>query len=281
VKIACVKCGHENSLGAVFCHGCSQKIEDSLQPGVNYQKKGTTAAKGSKLSGALVRLVFYSIVLGVPLAALLPVGHPEIETGPEEERVKTLHSYKVLKSSINGGANKKISVPVVKLNCIVEDLIKKQKEKSTEVLPLEALGFKLNGDDELIVQAKIKLNDVIPVYVELSGTPSISKSGLTMEYSSVKLGNLPLPGACADYFASEINKGVAPFSEMTAILVYLQVVNVSEGKLKVNLKKKFTTNFNNLMLPGEKRRAGLAAAVKKTSTTTHTITQGAKTTKNH
>jgi len=264
MEIECSFCKHINVIGTVFCKNCGEKISDNaLRKAV---KKRDKADFRSKVSEIISRLAFYAVVLGIPTAMFAPVGHPEIKVVEKGERVNTIHNYKLMMNSIKGGANKKIAITPEKLNYVISSLISKQKENITEELALNSLGIKVDDSDKVVVQAKVKLFDLIPAYVELSGAPTISESGAKMEYSSAKLGHFPLPGFCGKYLAYEIHNSLAPFTEITAMLSWLKDVTVAKGKVKVDLKKRMKTDFTHVLLPGEKR--GISA-FKKTEIQPH------------
>lgn len=258
MEIVCTSCGHMNVLGTVFCKSCGEKIsENALRKAVAKRDKDAIKVKASSVAS---KLVFFVIALGIPAAALVPAALPQIDCLPAGEAAKTAKNFRALKRQLEAGARKKISITPEKINTIASQLLRKHSENSEGKFDLSEIGVKLTGDKKIAIQAKTKLFGVLPAYVEQHGTFTYSDGALVMNGSSSMLGYIPIPGIAWSHIATMLNENVQQFPEIVAVLSYIQDIDVTSNKIKLTLKKSFKTNFNNLMLPGEKKKAAEAEA---------------------
>ena len=82
MMIKCIKCGHENQLGSIFCHECGERIDmDQLSP--EYMKDVNQAKKAKKARRDLIKnvvaLVIFMILCAIVLGVLLPQGQQKFK----------------------------------------------------------------------------------------------------------------------------------------------------------------------------------------------------------
>ena len=268
MDITCTSCDHINVIGTVFCKSCGDKISDNaLRKAVAKRDKADVT---SNLRGIASNLMFFGVILGIPAAALLPVGHPAIELVAEGDHSKTMHSYSLLKKKINGGATKKIGATHDKINTIIAAIIKRQQKQSAISLELSQLGLKVNGAKDITIQAKTKLFGVIPAYVEIHGTPLVVDGNLEMEYSSAKLGHLPLPGLLAPFIGDELKSDLEEFPEINRVMAEVKRIGVTSEKFTLALHKNVVHNpkigLTKLLLASEQRGSVSSASTRSTLT---------------
>lgn len=240
MDVICNNCKQVNTISTLHCRNCGAKITDEARKKALAKKERPSLGKLIKF--IISRIIFYGVLLCIPIAAFIPFGLPQIELVAEDAQAKVMFNYKLLKKNLEAGAVKKIGVTPEKINTIIAKLIEDENKGRDELLNLTQLGVRISGENHIVIQAKMKLFDEIPAYVEIEGQPVMTNGKIDMEVDNVTIGHLPLPTMFFSYFVDKLKTEVQSYPKIVKVLSEVKKIDVTPEKIKVALQRNLEHN---------------------------------------
>lgn len=269
MMVKCPECGHDNQLGAIFCHNCGAKLNiEELTPEV----KDTSSGIGIfKLLRKLITTVLLLGLIGVLIGLFVQAGLATYEPLTEEEETAVTEKCDVLLKRLNNESNMNqyVFTPQEATFAYNETFIKKseagegeEEEQSTYLI--DDVFFDIDDQNQVVVVLETRLGGKIPARFEIRGNivsgagdeegveegdaetegeetgeeVESPAGGIKLEITSAKMGHIPIPGFLQDKIVEKFDPVYNGGGNLEKMMQELKSIRVNdEGSFVINLKE--------------------------------------------
>ena len=230
--IECPKCGHENSLGRLFCDSCGQRLDVSGvhptlddQPVGRRKRKKRGAKRGKRRLRWLLPVVLVAVVVAAPLLAAWRPTMPAARMSLEQAGRYRSTRDRVMTLMLGQGA--KVAV----LQDDVNSYIAYSRQRRPEV-PRALVSFEEDGVRAFVCREVLGV-ELVAVFRWITGggdTPAFRPA-------SISIGHLPLPTAVFPWAATQFPMALQAFDTELRILNNCVSARVpAKGRLLLEVK---------------------------------------------
>ncbi|HMP89314.1 MAG TPA: zinc ribbon domain-containing protein [Kiritimatiellia bacterium] len=227
ITVVCHKCGTENRLGQLFCRSCGGKLDLSqLQP--------PKAVRDAKSGGPIMRTIRLVVSLGLLLILTLlcwpatPIGQAPAADGASRYQQKS--------SNLRGAILRKSDVTETfseeEINAHLNGRLIQPSSGGLLTLEPREIRIALNPT-QVTVWLKSALGPLSITYTTTSDIVPREDGRMTLKSGSVKIGQLPLPGALSERPLRQIKTLFNTLQDDLALLNRLLHVEVQDNAVEV------------------------------------------------
>lgn len=234
--LICPKCGHDNQLGRIFCHGCGDRLDlSSIKPPTAAEKKRRGLQRGAvHMVRVLLNVVVAAgLILVISLICLTPVVVPVQSTTQE---LLTSDAKRIaLDRLANGRKSGQVAVSEGQLNAFFNQKpFAKATGQGIELVPV-ALRATLSDDCvkiEFLGTAHFSTYFDKNLYLGYEGRPTVTGGQFVFQPTGGWIGKLPIHPFILTSTAFLESRFARLFSELgseKALLAKLTEINVAKG----------------------------------------------------
>jgi len=228
--IKCLKCGHLNELGRVFCSSCGHRLDLSR---VNTRVLAKSATPPRSGITRLIRFIVFVFLLAVVSLLLWPVS-PVGEVGAPKDAKRFEQKLRGLASAQQSGLYVFEIVSESEVNAYLGEILKKNAEGTHSKgmrLGIDEINFQFTPDYFLVVM--LAHWGPVQLSYEIKGRPEIVGRHFGIDLQSVRWGHLPLPGASADWMSSRLARVFSGMKRDREILARLGRCDLGHGRVRL------------------------------------------------
>ena len=225
--IACVRCGHQNVLGRIFCTNCGQKLDFRA---LDRTPRGRPGA-GSPVA-RFVRIAVVLAIVGAIVMVLKPAS-PLGASGGLQEAQRLNQKIRVVRAALLDGktATQEISEP--ELNGYLAEVIKRTnenlpKDKKQPVL-LKAINVHFTPDHVVIVM--LAQAGPLTLSYSIAGKPAKQDRKFVLTTEGSRFGLMPVPKAANGWVSGRISYVLGRLGNERALLDQVSKMELREGSV--------------------------------------------------
>ncbi|MEA2012401.1 MAG: zinc ribbon domain-containing protein [Verrucomicrobiota bacterium] len=241
--IKCPECGTDNPIGAIFCRGCSKKLNlDDLRP----ETKDQSSKKMGTIIFAIVRksiaaaIFLYLAWALVSIFLSVPMGK-KAELDLKEARLLN-HKYTSLIGKINNSRGEEFVFNSDEITILINRLANlngKTESKGWALAPIIMdVELKNNGNARILLKAN--LNNKVDMYTSIEGRFYVNdKQGVYFHIISAHVGRFSLPfNKGKEVAINRIMTTLSPSSDTLDLLKEnIKEIEITRDSVSIRLKK--------------------------------------------
>ena len=230
--VICVKCGHGNTFGHVFCVKCGAKLDLENITASNVQSDPQRVL-------TILSLVVRSgivLVLVLLLAAILLPAAPRGARGTDADLRRYREKRAELDRSLLEGQAATVEFTEGEINAYLAATLQRAVSNETVAAwQLQAADYQVVlADQSVTVLCAARLGPLRMTY-EITGAPRTGPFGLNIR--SGRWGRLPLPGPAAQWMGARLGELFHRWQKERTLLNHAAGVEAQAGRVVVALRK--------------------------------------------
>lgn len=226
VEVTCTQCGHTNPLGRMFCMKCGAQLELATLNPANMKRQVTGK---SRFLGRIVRLAITLALLYAIIMILRPVVPTGSEGNPQDVQ-RLRQKLGLLKGAVLESRPGAQRISEVEVNSYLAELVGRNKDDSAYVL--KKVNVAMNAGQVIVVLVS-KFGPATLTY-EITGVPGHSPDHhFDFLVRSVRLGQLPMPGALGDWLSGKAFVVFSKMSDERSLLDKMDKIEIGQGEARV------------------------------------------------
>ncbi len=189
--IKCLKCGHENMLGAIFCRNCGEKLDiEKMRPEIRNTNKRSGGLMG--FIRRLLGLIIFLALVGILVALFIPEQIVLPELAPDAKAVADKKFTDIMNRVDEGFGNDKYTLSPEEICYIYNSkLITPAEGGGAATYDIEALSFSIDSLGYIHCALKTKLGGKVPATFEIKGA-LVGEPPIRLDIVEAKMGKMPI-----------------------------------------------------------------------------------------
>ncbi len=227
-EVTCPACGHANPLGRMFCMSCGARLELSEKTVRQARERGM---RGSGVS-RFIRLLVFLAALAALVAMLRPVS-PAGATGGTQDSASLARKLNALQQAQLEHRSLHVIAEESEVNAYLQEALEESRKTQGGGSFFELTRINVAfAKDELTVLLVAERGQ-LTVTQELRGAPVIEGGRFALKLTSVRVGQLPLPGAAGRLLAGRAAVVFSGMSREREVLGRSWKVETILGKARI------------------------------------------------